>query len=745
MFFKQTINKIKFLNKDKESYPDLVWLKKDQESLRQFIVRNPANVRKGEEASLKIVEKVNFNKLNAQEARKFAFLGLKLKPMPIIIPILIIATILTGGGITAVQAQDSLPGQTLYPVKMVTEKVQLAFSGQEGDIKLHAKFASKRAGELEELISQTPEQGSQTPEQGMEAVEIKTELIKDTASKLKQEIELSEKGLTALAGKGKDVTELALKVEEATSNHLEVLTGLITTVPVQAQQAVEQAREASQKGQTTALEAIIQAGEKGYSDNVKPMVEARINVRLEQAKTKIEEAQGKIKSIAVIQSGGSGMLLAECADTSYITEKADYIIEGIVKEVRSKWNEEKTHILTYTDLAIEKYIKGTSFGNYLQIITPGGTVGDVGEWAEDQPVFRQGKKVRVYFQETNGEFSIVCAQFGVKEISQTVPDSLVNPVAETMSEQGIKQAGGSIQEAEGFIKQGNLPKALQEINNVNVIINEMETTIPKINSEPDVSPAIGFCGDGRCSAPSETYENCPEDCKKLIPYVGGLLTLEQATKIALSNKKCVEYDLDTKSGSYNKNSNTWWFNLKHKTDICDYACVVYGLDQAKRSEVYPMCRGLIVPDDKTANWQTYTNSEYGFEFKYPKDLIINQTDSNNVTIGSQAVTYIAIKRHPSRQNIDFQSFIQEKLVEDFGSLLDVNKIKWTEWAHKDIFNQYAIDAEFENIAGGYSGNVVWTYFVKGDWVYRISALQGYNNADQKAFQNQILSTFKFLD
>ena len=749
MFFKQTINKIKFLNKDKESYPDLVWLKKDQESLRQFIVRNPANVRKGEEASLKIVEKVNFNKLNAQEARKFAFLGLKLKPMPIIIPILIIATILTGGGITAVQAQDSLPGQTLYPVKMVTEKVQLAFSGQEGDIKLHAKFASKRAGELEELISQTPEQGSQTPEQGMEAVEIKTELIKDTASKLKQEIELSEKGLTALAGKGKDVTELALKVEEATSNHLEVLTGLITTVPVQAQQAVEQAREASQKGQTTALEAIIQAGEKGYSDNVKPMVEERVKVRLEQAKGKIEEAQGKIKSIAVIQSGGSGMLLAECADTSYITEKADYIIEGIVKEVRSKWNEEKTRILTYTDLAIKKYIKGTSFGNYLQIITPGGTVGDVGEWAEDQPVFRQGKKVRVYFQETNGEFSIVCAQFGVKEISQIVPDSLVNPVAETMSEQGIKQAGGSIQEAEGFIKQGNLPKALQEINNVNVIINEMETTIPKINSEPDVSPAIGFCGDGRCSAPSETYENCPEDCKKLIPYgddgIGGLLTLEQATKIALSNKKCVEYDLDTKSGSYNKNSNTWWFNLKHKTDICDYACVVYGLDQAKRSEVYPMCRGLIVPDDKTANWQTYKNSEYGFEFKYPKDLIINQTDSNTVTIGSQVMPYITIERYPSRQNIDFQSFVQEKLVEDFGSLLDVNKIKWIEWAHKDIFNQYAIDAEFENVAGGYTGNVVWTYFVKGDWVYRISALQGYNNADQKAFQNQILSTFKFLE
>ncbi|OGG95604.1 hypothetical protein A2V95_03400 [Candidatus Kuenenbacteria bacterium RBG_16_41_7] len=145
--------------------------------------------------------------------------------------------------------------------------------------------------------------------------------------------------------------------------------------------------------------------------------------------------------------------------------------------------------------------------------------------------------------------------------------------------------------------------------------------------------------------------------------------------------------------------------------------------------------------DETADWQMYTNSEYGYEIKYPNDLVINQTDSNNVTIGSQVMSYIAIERYPSRQNIDFQSFVQEKLVEDFGSLLDVNKIKWTEWAHKEIFNQYVIDAEFENVAGGYTGNVVWTYFAKGDWVYRISALRGYNNMDQKAFQNQILSTF----
>src|ERR1043166_9096005 len=28
--------------------------------------------------------------------------------------------------------------------------------------------------------------------------------------------------------------------------------------------------------------------------------------------------------------------------------------------------------------------------------------------------------------------------------------------------------------------------------------------------------------------------------------------------------------------------------------------------------------------DQTANWKTYTNSKYGFEFKYPKDMVVVQ-------------------------------------------------------------------------------------------------------------------------
>jgi hypothetical protein len=118
----------------------------------------------------------------------------------------------------------------------------------------------------------------------------------------------------------------------------------------------------------------------------------------------------------VKQSGGAGMLIAECADKSYITQAADYIIEGTVEKVESRWNQERSGIFTYTELTIEKYVKGAPLAeNKLQIITPGGTVGEVSQWVEDQPIFHEGKRVRIYFEEVDGEFSIVCSQFGVEE------------------------------------------------------------------------------------------------------------------------------------------------------------------------------------------------------------------------------------------------------------------------------------------------------------------------------------------
>lgn len=121
--------------------------------------------------------------------------------------------------------------------------------------------------------------------------------------------------------------------------------------------------------------------------------------------------------ILLLIGNAEALLTQECGDRNYIINTASHIVEGTVEKVESKWNEGNTSIYTYTNISIEKYVKGVPIpGNKVQIRTYGGVIGEVKQWGEDQPEFREGKKVRVYLQEINEDFSLVCAEFGVEEI-----------------------------------------------------------------------------------------------------------------------------------------------------------------------------------------------------------------------------------------------------------------------------------------------------------------------------------------
>lgn len=124
-----------------------------------------------------------------------------------------------------------------------------------------------------------------------------------------------------------------------------------------------------------------------------------------------------ISPIIIKQSGGAGALIAECRDKAYLSRSADYIVEGTVTSVVSRWNEDKTGIFTYSDFTAAKYLKGKPLPvNTFQIVTPGGTVGDITQAVEDQPIFHEGRKVRLYLREVNREFSIICGRFGVEDL-----------------------------------------------------------------------------------------------------------------------------------------------------------------------------------------------------------------------------------------------------------------------------------------------------------------------------------------
>lgn len=65
----------------------------------------------------------------------------------------IVILITSSSGGIAYASQNALPGETLYPVKLTTEKARLTFARNESKkAELHIAFASRRMHEIEELI-----------------------------------------------------------------------------------------------------------------------------------------------------------------------------------------------------------------------------------------------------------------------------------------------------------------------------------------------------------------------------------------------------------------------------------------------------------------------------------------------------------------------------------------------------------------------------------------------------------------
>ena len=62
-------------------------------------------------------------------------------------------TMLTGTGVVYASS-DALPGDALYPVKTLTENVQLALASQEGDAELTLHFIQTRMEEMQQLLAQ---------------------------------------------------------------------------------------------------------------------------------------------------------------------------------------------------------------------------------------------------------------------------------------------------------------------------------------------------------------------------------------------------------------------------------------------------------------------------------------------------------------------------------------------------------------------------------------------------------------
>jgi hypothetical protein len=81
------------------------------------------------------------------EHRRLPYFGWQLRWATAVLAIVVFLMAATGGTVAA--SSDSMPDDTLYPVKMTVERTRLALTFSDtGKAKLHAEFAQRRADEL---------------------------------------------------------------------------------------------------------------------------------------------------------------------------------------------------------------------------------------------------------------------------------------------------------------------------------------------------------------------------------------------------------------------------------------------------------------------------------------------------------------------------------------------------------------------------------------------------------------------
>jgi len=160
----------------------------------------------------------------------------------------ILALVLASAG-TAIAAQSSIPGDPLYPVKRVTERLGLlVVRGAPGKTHLRLEFTKRRAEEIEALYDR-----GQDVEEG-----ILVELATETEETL-EEIEVAPEG---------NRESLFEKLVDLTERQQEVLQRVYKRVPEQAWPALLRALEVSRRGHERAREAIEE--ERGRPERVEP-------------------------------------------------------------------------------------------------------------------------------------------------------------------------------------------------------------------------------------------------------------------------------------------------------------------------------------------------------------------------------------------------------------------------------------------------------------------------------------------
>ena len=225
-------------------------------------------------ARVQLMEQIHAERRDKKAWRSISVSGVRqtwyagwLKTVAMVVAIVLAVSALGAG--TAYASQDSLPGDTLYPVKTGTEQVRRLLTIDDiSRVELELRFAGTRLGEIEALANKAPDR---TP-MAVNGYE------KNIAMAIEKAEQTRDSGVSA---------SLLEMVSLGISNHLSILDRVEDGIPEAAKEAIKQAKEIAISEQVKALRALARKN---------PVRAAEINIdtmqsRLNRARVKADEGE----------------------------------------------------------------------------------------------------------------------------------------------------------------------------------------------------------------------------------------------------------------------------------------------------------------------------------------------------------------------------------------------------------------------------------------------------------------------
>ena len=266
------------------------------------------------------------------------------------------ALLLTSSIITVSAAQDTVPGDILYSVKIASEEVQKAFTTNEDDkARFEVALAGKRLEELEKILAA----GTSDEEKNKQIVIVVTKFEQNVSS-AKAKLDTLAQGSSA-----QKAVAVAQVLDSKSKEYTNTLNKVAGSVPTGVKSVIEDAAESAEKKGDSALTYIVEKHETGEVVSPEGNITKEIVDRINFTNTLISSISGDINTLLNSQTAGVAL---DATSTSQLASASDQLKIAASALKESELYLGRGNFITSFEKAKEGKILATTAGKRVESI-----------------------------------------------------------------------------------------------------------------------------------------------------------------------------------------------------------------------------------------------------------------------------------------------------------------------------------------------------------------------------------------